>query len=108
MVNIPATTLKTLSLREKFRIYPPRSWPKDIPPTTAFHSISRIQGAGLVDKHRPLKIGLANVGLRHGPVFESHYNYLHSQIFELAVMLTQLRQVFAAGQSRQMAVEHEQ
>lgn len=108
MVNIPATTLKTPTLYEKFSVYPPSSWSIDIPPATAFHSISHIQGAGLVDKHRPRQIGLANVGLRHGPVFESHYNYLHSQSSELVVMLTQLRQVFAAGQSRQMAVEHEQ
>ena len=53
-------------------------------------------------------MGLANVGLRHGPEFESDDDYLYSQSRELVVMLTQLRQVFAARQSREMAVEHEQ
>lgn len=108
LVEIPARTAKTSSFHEKFRIYPRRSWSIDIPPATAFHSISCIQGAGLVDKHRPRQTRLADVGLRRGPEFESDDNYVDSQSSELVLMLTQLRQVFAAGQSREMAVEHEQ
>ena len=107
LVKIPAAALKTSSLHEKFRINHPRSRSIDIPPAAAFHSISHIQGAGLIDKHRPRQIGLANVGLRRGTEFKSDDNYLYSRICKFFFVLTQLRQVFASGQSREVAVKDE-
>lgn len=97
LVVVPAGLLKTPSLHEKLCVNQPRSWAVNGPPAAAFHSISHIEGPGLIDKHGPRKIGLANVGLRRGPEFESDDDYSDAQCCEFIVMLTQLRQVFASG-----------
>ena len=100
--------LDTSPFQKKLRINPPRFRSIYIPPATAPHSIGGIQCAGFVDEHWPGDICFAHILLGGRPGFEGDNNYVYAQRCQLVIMLTQLRQVFASGESLEVAVKHEQ
>ena len=81
---------------------------ENVPPTRVLHPIGGVERPRLIDQQRPRDVSFADVGAGDWPRIECHDRDLDSQMVELGFLLPQLRQMFAAGESAQMTMEHQQ
>jgi hypothetical protein len=86
----------------------PRCRSKDIPIAFSLHAVSAIQFARLVDQQRPIQLRLSNVVHANGTWPKRDHGDANVPSLEFVFVLSQLRQVLAARQSTQMAMEHQQ
>ena len=107
LLHVGAGSLKTPTSEQQFAVRPPRSRSEDVPPAAAIHSVSRIQQSRLIDQQRPGQTRLSDIRHRHRPGFKSHHADFDAQRGDLAFPLSQLRQMFATGQSPKVAMKHQ-
>ncbi len=93
---------------KEFCVDPPCRRPVYIPPAAVIHTVSVIQGPGFIHQQRPLEVRIPNIGLCKRPRLKRHHGHPHTQVIQLIFDLTQLRQMFAARQSAEMPMKHQQ
>ena len=67
-----------------------------------------IQATGFVNQDRPLQSGITDIAFHKRTALERHNGDAHIEPAKSIFLLPQLRQMLTAGQSSQMAVEHQQ
>jgi hypothetical protein len=71
------------------------------------HPVGSVQGPGCVDQERPGKVRVLYVGAGGWPRLEGHDEHGEAEGVEGRLPLSQLRQMFASGQSPEVSVKHE-
>ena len=61
-----------------------------------------------IDKQRPWKLSLFHIGPSHKVRVERYDGDVDFSVLKFLLVLTQLRQMFTAGQSTQMPMKHQQ
>ena len=77
----------------------PRFASKDVPEASLVHAVTAVQRAIAVDEHRPGDFRVGEVRSRRRRSLERHDRDLYSQFPERLLVLLQLQQVPAAGES---------
>lgn len=87
---------------------PPGAWAPYVPQPGVVHAVRVVLRAILVDQDRPPHALVGRVLLRDAASLERHDDDVDGALGQVAVMLTQLRQVVTARQSAQVTMEHQQ
>lgn len=104
-------TLRTTQLpapQQQSDVHPNAGRAIDIPPLATIHPIRRVKPARLVHDDRPLELRLLDIRLHERAEFERDDDHANVLPFEFRLDLPQLRQMFTAGESAQMSMEHQQ
>jgi hypothetical protein len=72
------------------------------------HAVTAVQHAILIDKYGPLDVGVRHVRPSERCGFERHHRDSYAQLVERSLVLLQLQQVPAAGESPEVAVKDQQ
>ena len=108
LADVATGTPQPVAPADQLDVRPPSGGPPDRRPSTAPHPIGAIEDAPPVDQQGPLEPRLAHVRLGTLSGLERHDDDLEAQPLDLILVPSQLRQVLAAGQSAEVAVEDHQ
>ena len=104
--DIPSRLLHLLSLQDLLQIRPPGSRSPDVPEGSGEHPVGPVRFAGSVDEKRPGQRSILDVASGKEAVLERDHHDADIPLCELLFPITQLRDVRAAGESAEVAVEH--
>jgi hypothetical protein len=105
--NIVMGHLRVVSLGDFFGIGPGATWVPDIKKTGCEHVVLIVETSSTVDEQWPLQFRLGHIGLGKKIGLKCNNGYIDLQSGQFIFLLSQLRQVLAAGQSTQVAMKHE-
>lgn len=108
LARVGAGVSRQAAASKFLRVGQPGPDPPDISETPPIHAVGTVQRAVLVEENRPGDSCVGDVGANGRRGLERDHGDPDSQFLEFPLMLLQLQQVPAAGQSTQVAVEHQQ
>lgn len=104
---LPGTSGETPP-KNQFQILPNRWQAIDIPPASANHPIGLIEPLFRIFQQWPRQFGFTDIGQCQKIRVKRNDFHLHVAGIQFIFVLTQLRQVLAAGRSPQMSMKHQQ
>jgi len=106
--RVAARVLRQSTARELLHIGDPRPPAPDVPEAPAVHTVAAVLRSILVDEHGPAELHFGQVRTDLRGSLERHDRDLYSQIPERLLLLLQLQQVPAAGESPKVPVKDQQ
>jgi hypothetical protein len=106
--DVPFRLYELLSLGNLLQIRPPRFRTKNIPIGGGEHAIFPVRFAGIIEKNRPGQQSIFNVTARKKAGLKCDHDDLYVPPAEFLLLITQLRDVRAAGESAEVAMKHHQ
>ena len=97
-----------LAARQLLRVGPPGARPPQIPQARVVHAVGVVQGPIAVNEDWPRDLHVLDVRPHEPCGLEGHHRNSCSQLVEGLLVLLQLQQVPAAGQSTEVSMKHEQ
>ena len=108
LADVARGALQPVASTDQPEVRPPRGGSPDRRPATATHPVGAIEDPLPINQQRPSKPRLAHVLFGTSPGLERHDDDLEAQPLDLVPVPSQLRQVLAAGQSPEVAMEDHQ
>lgn len=106
--DIPPRFRQSLPLQDLLQVRPPGTRSPDVPKGGGKHPVGAVRIAGIVDEKRPGQRRFLGVAPGKEAVLERDHHDAGIPLPELLFPITQLRDVRAAGESAEVAVEHHQ
>jgi len=106
--EIPFRLLQSLTLQDLLQVRPPGFRTPDVPEGSGEHPVGPVRFAGSVHKKGPGQRRLLDVASGKETVLERDHHDADVPLPEILFPVTQLRDVRAAGESSEVAVEHHQ
>ena len=108
LVHIAAGRFEGAAAKQESQVDADRRWAIHVPPGAPLHPVRLVEDTIMIDQQWPGELGVAGIGHGHGTDVDGHQPDVDTQLAELLLVLSQLRQVFTAGQSPQVAVEYKE
>jgi len=106
--RVAARVFRQAAARELLEVSDPRPGSPDVPKTPPIHAVATVQRAIAVDEYGPAQFHFGHVRSGDRRSLERHDRGLYSQIPERLLLLLQLQQVPAAGESTKVPVKDQQ
>jgi len=106
--RVGAGVFRQPATRELFHVRQPRPASPDVPQASPVHAVAAVQRAVVVDEHGPGDFRFREVRANERRGLERHHRDPNSQLLERSLVLLQLQQVPAAGESPKVPVKHQQ
>lgn len=108
LVDVAGRPAQAAALAQEIEVGAPGSGAPDLPAASPPHFEGSIGGSRGVDQERPRQVRLAHVLLGLVPALEGDDEDRQTELLDLLGVRPQLRDVFSAGQSAEVAMEDEQ
>ena len=106
--RVGAGVFRQSAARELFQVRQPRPASPDVPQASLVHAVASVQCAVVVDEHGPVNLRFRKVRPNERRGLERHDRDPYPQLLERSLVLLQLQQVPAAGESPKVPVKHQQ
>ena len=106
--RVAARVLRQPTARELFHVRDPRPAAPDVPHASTLHAVTAVQHPIPIDKNGPGDLRVRHVRARERCRFERDHADSYPEFLELLLVLLQLQQVPAAGESPKVPVKDQQ